>query len=134
MALCSENISLAQEQLYGCIYFICPLRKQAAYKQVTRGPIALSPLCGTKVKETKKTKRKDEPFYHSTTPAPTHTQEKLSNSLYPHKSPFQRHVGIYFHWMNESEFKSSIAQDLRKFNFEVLRILLYFKTKLKYTC
>ena len=33
--------------VYSCIYFTWPLRKQAAYKQVTRGPTALSHFRGT---------------------------------------------------------------------------------------
>ena len=35
-------------KLYGWIYFTWPLRKQAAYKQAIRGPMALSPFWGTR--------------------------------------------------------------------------------------
>ena len=34
--------------LYSWIYFTWPQRKQAAYKQATRGPMALSPFQGTR--------------------------------------------------------------------------------------
>ena len=34
--------------LYGWIYFTWPLRKQAAYKQATRGPMAVSSFWGTR--------------------------------------------------------------------------------------
>ena len=38
---------LVLEGYYSWIYFPWPLRKQAAYKQATRGPTALSPFRGT---------------------------------------------------------------------------------------
>ena len=39
--------------IWNWIYFTWPLRKQAAYRQATRGPTAVSPFQGTKATRTK---------------------------------------------------------------------------------